>query len=79
MKAEQEEFIRGKLYPIVAQSHFIMESFTLELVSYASTQKFTEKSIGSLTNFLPYQLNEEGQWVPNKITKCYGGENHFGW
>ena len=39
-----------------------MESFTIELVSNASAQLFPDKTLSSLTNFLPEQLNLEGQW-----------------
>ena len=39
-----------------------MESFTIELVSNASAQLFPDNSMSSFTNFLPEQLNLEGQW-----------------
>ena len=39
-----------------------MESFTIELVSNASAQLFPDKTLSSFTNFLPEQLNLEGQW-----------------
>ena len=39
-----------------------MESFILELVSKASAQLFSDNTLSSLTNFLPEQLNMEGQW-----------------
>ena len=39
-----------------------MESFTIELVSNASTQLFADNTLSSFTNFLPDQLNLEGQW-----------------
>ena len=39
-----------------------MESFTIELVSNASAQLFPDNTLSSLTNFLPEQLNLEGQW-----------------
>ena len=39
-----------------------MESFTKELVSNASAQLFPDKTLRSFTNFLPEQLNLEGQW-----------------
>ena len=38
-----------------------MESFTIELVSIASAQLFADKTLTSFTNFLPEQLNREGQ------------------
>ena len=39
-----------------------MESFTKELVSNASAQLFPDNTLSSFTNFLPEQLNLEGQW-----------------
>ena len=38
-----------------------MELFTMKLVSNASTQIFLDNTLGSFTNFLPEQLNLEGQ------------------
>ena len=39
-----------------------MESLTIELVSNASAQLFPDNTLSSFTNFLPEQLNLEGQW-----------------
>ena len=39
-----------------------MESFTNGLVTNASAQLFPENTVGSFTNFLPEQLNLDGQW-----------------
>ena len=39
-----------------------MESFTIELVSNASGELFSDNTLSSFTNFLPEQLNLEGQW-----------------
>ena len=39
-----------------------MESFTIELVSNASAQIYPDKTLSSFTNFLPEQLNLDGQW-----------------
>ena len=39
-----------------------MEFFTIELVSNASAQLFADKTLNSCTNFLPEQLNLDGQW-----------------
>ena len=39
-----------------------MESFTIELVSNASGELFPDNTLSSFTNFLPEQLNLEGQW-----------------
>ena len=39
-----------------------MESFTLELVSNAYAQLFSDNTRSSFTKFLPEQLNLEGQW-----------------
>ena len=39
-----------------------MESFTIALVSIASAQLFPDNTLSSFTNFLPEQLNLDGQW-----------------
>ena len=39
-----------------------MESFTIELISNASAQLFPDNTLSSFTNFLPEQLNLDGQW-----------------
>ena len=39
-----------------------MESFTIELVPNASEQLFPDNTLSSFTNFLPEQLNLDGQW-----------------
>ena len=39
-----------------------MESFTIELVSNASAQLLPNNTLSSFTNFLPEQLNLDGQW-----------------
>ena len=39
-----------------------MKSFTIELLSNASAQLFPDNTLSSFTNFLPEQLNLEGQW-----------------
>ena len=39
-----------------------MESFTIEMVSNASAQLFQDITLISFTNFLPEQLNLDGQW-----------------
>ena len=39
-----------------------MDSFTIELVSNASSDLFLDKTLSSFTNFLPDQVNLEGQW-----------------
>ena len=39
-----------------------MESFTIELVSNAYAQLFPDNTLISFTNFLPEQLNLDGQW-----------------
>ena len=39
-----------------------MDSFTIELVSNASSQLFRNNSLSSLTKFLPEQVNLDGQW-----------------
>ena len=39
-----------------------MDSFTIELVSNASSELFPDNTLSSFTNFLPDQVNLEGQW-----------------
>ena len=39
-----------------------MDSFTIELVSNASGELFPDNTLSSFTNFLPKQVNLEGQW-----------------
>ena len=39
-----------------------MESLTIELVSNASAQLFPDNTLSSFTNFIPQQLNLDGQW-----------------
>ena len=39
-----------------------MDSFTIELVSNASSQLFPNNTLSSFTNFLPEQVNLDGQW-----------------
>ena len=39
-----------------------MASFTIELVSNASGELFPDNTLSSFTNFLPEQVNLEGQW-----------------
>ena len=39
-----------------------MDSFTIELVSDASGELFSDNTLSSFTNFIPEQVNLEGQW-----------------
>ena len=39
-----------------------MDSFTIELVSNASSELFPDNTLSSFKNFLPEQVNLEGQW-----------------
>ena len=39
-----------------------MDSFTIELVSNASSQLFPNNTLSSFTNFLPEQVDLDGQW-----------------
>ena len=39
-----------------------MDSFTIELVSNTSSQLFLNNTLSSFTNFLPEQVNLDGQW-----------------
>ena len=59
---KQEEVIREKFYEKVLISHLSMDSFTIELVSNASSQLFPNNTLSSFTNFLPEQANLDGQW-----------------
>ena len=45
----------------VHQSRLTKESFTIELVSNASTQLFPDSTLTYFKHFLPEQLNLEGQ------------------
>ena len=39
-----------------------MDSFTIELVVNASSQRFPNNTLCSFTNFLPEQVNLDEQW-----------------
>ena len=39
-----------------------MDSFTIELVSNASSELFPDNTLSTFTNFLPEQVTLEGQW-----------------
>ena len=39
-----------------------MDSFTIELASNASGEFFPDNTLSSFANFLPEQVNLEGQW-----------------
>ena len=39
-----------------------MESFTIELVPNTSAQILPDNTLSSFTNYLPEQLNLDGQW-----------------
>ena len=39
-----------------------MDAFIIELVSNASGEVFSDNTLSSFTNFLPEQVNLEGQW-----------------
>ena len=61
-KDEEDEIKRDKfLSRRVDQSHLAMDSFTVRLVSNASSQLFPDNTLSSSTNFLPEQLKLEGQ------------------
>ena len=42
--------------------HLEMNSFTVELVSNASFDCYPNNTLSSFTNFLPEQINLEGEW-----------------
>ena len=72
IKHEQDEIIRGKLYQKeFNQSHLTMESFTVELVSNASAQLSPDNTLRFFRNFLPEQLNLDGQWEVEISEKSY--------
>ena len=48
-----------------------MELFTIELVSNASAQIFPDNTLSAFTNFLPDQLNLDGQWEVAISEKSY--------
>ena len=48
-----------------------MDSFTKELVSNASGELFPDNTLSSFTNFLPEQINLEGQWEVAISEKFY--------
>ena len=48
-----------------------MDSFIIELVSNASGKLFPDKTLSSFTNFLPEQVNLEGQWEVAISEKSY--------
>ena len=48
-----------------------MDSFTRELVSNASGELFPKNTLSSLTNFLPEQVNLQGQWDVAISEKSY--------
>ena len=48
-----------------------MESFTKQFVSNASAQLFPDNTLNSFTNFLPEQLNLEGQWEAAILETSY--------
>ena len=58
----RRDYPRWTLSERVDQSHVIVESFTIELVSNASAQLFPDNTLSSFTNFSPEQLNLESQW-----------------
>ena len=59
-----------------------MDSFTVELVSKASEEIFPNNTLSSFTNFLPEEVNLEGQWelvileknLPIIVPKSDGGK-----
>ena len=61
IKGEQDEAIREKFYDKELISHLSMDSFTIELVSNATSQLFPNNTLSSYTSFLPEQVNLDGQ------------------
>ena len=62
-----------------------MDSVTIELVSNASGELFPGNTISSFTNFVPEQVNLEGQWevaiseksYPSMYRNITGGKFNF--
>ena len=62
-----------------------MDSFTIELVTNASSELFPDETLTSFTNFLPEQVILEGQWdvavseilYPSRYKKVTDGEFLF--
>ena len=48
-----------------------MDSLTIELVSNDSGELFQDNTLSSFTNFLPEQVNLEGQWEVAVSEKSY--------
>ena len=48
-----------------------MDSFTIELVSNASGELFSDNTLSSITNFIPEQVDLEGQWEVAISEKSY--------
>ena len=48
-----------------------MDSFTIELVSNASVELFPNTTLSTFTNFLPEQIDLEGQWEVAISEKSY--------
>ena len=48
-----------------------MDSFTIEFVSNASGELFPNNTLSSFTNFLPEQVNLEGQWEVSILEISY--------
>ena len=61
IKGEQDEILRANLTKRADESHLTMDSFTIELVSNASGELFPDNTLSCFTNFLPEQVNLEGQ------------------
>ena len=71
-KDEQFDIIRGKiLSETIDQSPFTMETFTIELVSHASEERFPDNTLSSFTNFLQQQLKLEVQWEVEISERLY--------
>ena len=62
LQHEQAEIISGTFYrQEFYQNHLTMESITIELVSNGSAELVPNNALSSFTNFIPEQLNLEGQ------------------
>ena len=53
------------------KSHLTMDRLTIELVSNDSGELFPDNTLSSFTNFLPEQVNLEGQWEVAISEKSY--------
>ena len=62
IQSNNQRRTRAKVHKRGLISHLSMDSFTIELVSIASSQLFPNNTLSSFTNFLPAKVILDGQW-----------------